>query len=87
LQRRSRFGPRRNVGTQGKGGREHRIMRALVQKVHGFLKSEDGPTATEYGVLLALICIGVITVMSAFGGHVEAIYTTLAGTMPGASSS
>ena len=29
-------------------------MKALVKKARTFLKSEDGPTATEYAVMLAL---------------------------------
>jgi len=48
-----------------------------------FLRSEDGPTATEYGVLIALICVGVIAALSGFGGHVGNIYVSIAGTMPG----
>jgi pilus assembly protein Flp/PilA len=35
-----------------------------VHKVKGFLKSEGGPTATEYAVMLALnivVCIATIT--------------------------
>ncbi|MCG3136425.1 MAG: hypothetical protein HJJLKODD_00258 [Phycisphaerae bacterium] len=41
-------------------------MKALVNKVREFLKSEDGPTATEYAVMLALIivvCLGAITTL------------------------
>lgn len=62
-------------------------MQTHLERVYDFLSSEDGPTTTEYGVMLALICVGVIAVMSAFGGRVESIYTMLAGTMPNASSS
>jgi len=51
------------------------------------LRSEDGPTATEYAVLIAIICIGVIVVMSGFGAHVDSIYASLAGTMPSPSGS
>ncbi len=41
-------------------------MRYLVQKVVTFLKKEDGPTAVEYAVMLALIivvCIAAITTL------------------------
>jgi len=51
------------------------------------LRSEDGPTATEYAVLIAIICIGVIVAMSGFGAHVDSIYASLAGTMPSPSGS
>ncbi len=32
-------------------------MKLLAKKVHRFLVSEDGPTAVEYAVMLALIII------------------------------
>jgi pilus assembly protein Flp/PilA len=43
-------------------------MRPLILCLAGFLKSEDGPTAVEYAVMLALIlvvCIGAITTIGA----------------------
>ena len=39
-------------------------MKKFTQKVTRFLKSEDGPTAVEYAVMLALIivvCLATIT--------------------------
>lgn len=47
-----------------------------------FLVSEGGPTATEYGVLIAIICIAVIGAMSAFGDHMNSIYTAVTNTIP-----
>ena len=41
-------------------------MKSLALKVQRFLVSEDGPTAVEYAVMLALIivvCIGAITIL------------------------
>jgi pilus assembly protein Flp/PilA len=41
-------------------------MRSLTNSVVNFLKREDGPTAVEYAVMLALIivvCIGAITTL------------------------
>ncbi len=57
-------------------------MRALFKDMCRLAFSEDGPTATEYGVLIGVICVGVIAAMSAFGEHVNNIYVTLAGTIP-----
>ncbi len=51
-----------------------------VRKVRHFLASDDGPTAVEYGVMLALIiavCAAVITALGA----------SLSGTFGGVSSS
>ncbi len=41
-------------------------MKSLAMKVQRFLVSEDGPTAVEYAVMLALIvivCMGAITTL------------------------
>jgi pilus assembly protein Flp/PilA len=41
-------------------------MRPLLQPIENFLRNEDGPTAIEYAVMLALIivvCIGAITTL------------------------
>jgi len=41
-------------------------MKSLAKKVQRFLASEDGPTAVEYAVMLALIivvCLGTITTL------------------------
>ncbi len=62
-------------------------MNALFAQISLFLNSEEGPTATEYAVLLSVIAIGVLGAMSAFGDHVNNIYLTLAGTVPVASGS
>jgi pilus assembly protein Flp/PilA len=46
------------------------VVRKLTQAVVGFVKKEDGPTAVEYAIMLALIvtiCIGVITTIGSNG--------------------
>ncbi len=45
-------------------------MRKLIQAAIQFIKKEDGPTAVEYAIMLALIvtiCIGVITTFGSNG--------------------
>ena len=39
----------------------------LSQQVIDFLRSEDGPTAVEYAVMLALIIVVCITAITALG--------------------
>jgi pilus assembly protein Flp/PilA len=54
-----------------------RIMRQLGQFVVNFLKAEDGPTAVEYAVMLALIivvCIGAITTL---GSNANKTFTSV----------
>jgi pilus assembly protein Flp/PilA len=60
-------------------------MRKLGQFVVDFLKAEDGPTAVEYAVMLALIvvvCIGAITTL---GSNANKTFTSV-GTVIGSSS-
>ena len=42
-------------------------MRSLVDKVKTFLVSEDGPTAVEYAVMLALIILVALVAIKAVG--------------------
>jgi pilus assembly protein Flp/PilA len=45
-------------------------MNSLALKVRRFLKSEDGPTAVEYAVMLALIIVVCLTVIGNLGTNV-----------------
>ena len=42
-------------------------MRNLRNKLLNFLKKEDGPTAVEYAVMLALIIVVCLTAVQAIG--------------------
>jgi pilus assembly protein Flp/PilA len=42
-------------------------MRTGSSRLHRFLAADDGPTAVEYAVLLALILIGIITIVAGVG--------------------
>ena len=57
-------------------------MNAINQVIRRFLRSEDGPTATEYAVLIAVICVAAIGALSSFGVHMDNLYTSLASTIP-----
>ena len=46
-------------------------MRSLAKKVQRFLVSEDGPTAVEYAVMLALIIIVCLTTIGSLGNAVN----------------
>jgi pilus assembly protein Flp/PilA len=56
----------------------------LLKKVQRFLVSEDGPTAVEYAVMLALIIIVCLASISAIGNSAKATFdqvdTALQGT-------
>ena len=53
------------------------IVQTLIRRFAAFLKEEDGPTATEYAVLLAVISITVMVAMAAFGQRMTGIYVAV----------
>ena len=52
-------------------------MKLFAQKVQRFLVSEDGPTAVEYAVMLALIVIVCLTAISAIGSKASVTFSTV----------
>lgn len=52
-------------------------MRSLAKKVQRFLVSEDGPTAVEYAVMLALIIIVCLTAISSLGTATSDVFTDI----------
>ena len=46
---------------------EERHMKRFLSKVQHFVKSEDGPTAVEYAVMLALIIVVCLAAISTIG--------------------
>lgn len=53
-------------------------MKNLAQKVQRFLVSEDGPTAVEYAVMLALIVIVCLTAIQAIGTNASTTFQSVA---------
>ena len=49
-----------------------------------FLKSEDGPTATEYAVMLALIIVACIATVTLLGTNVDALFGQVDAAVAGA---
>ncbi len=60
-------------------------MRKFAECVVNFMKREDGPTAVEYAVMLALIIVVCITAITALGTNANKTFTSVANTV-GASS-
>lgn len=53
-------------------------MRNLHEKLVKFFKSEDGPTAVEYAVMVALIIVVSIAAISALGQKTSAVFSATA---------
>jgi pilus assembly protein Flp/PilA len=60
-------------------------MRKFQQSLVNFIKREDGPTAVEYAVMLALIIVVCITAITALGTNANKTFTTVGNTIAGAS--
>ncbi len=52
-------------------------MKTFVQQVRQFLVSEDGPTAVEYAVMLALIVVVCLTAISAIGTNASSTFNSV----------
>ena len=53
-------------------------MKSIANKVQRFLKSEDGPTAVEYAIMLALIVIVCLTAIQAVGTNAADAFQNIA---------
>ena len=53
-------------------------MRSLIQPVIRFLNAEDGPTAVEYAVMLALIIVVCIVAITALGTNANKTFANVA---------
>ena len=62
-------------------------MKSFLNCAKTFLKSEDGPTATEYAVMLALIIIVALGAITGLGTTVQGIFTNVDTALPGAAAS
>jgi pilus assembly protein Flp/PilA len=57
-------------------------MTALVNRVKSFLTEEEGATATEYAVMLALIIVIALGAISALGTKVSGTFANIESAMP-----
>ena len=53
-------------------------MRQVTKKVVEFLKKEDGPTAVEYAVMLALIIVVCIAAITTLGSNANNTFSSVA---------
>ena len=56
-------------------------MKHLTQAFVNFLQREDGPTAVEYAVMLALIIVVCIAAITTLGNNAKSTFTTVGNTI------
>lgn len=60
-------------------------MNGMIAKVRRFLVSEDGPTAVEYAVMLALIVVACVTIIKNLGTSLSSTFSSVSSTLSSAS--
>ena len=58
-------------------------MSRNLAKILRFLSSEDGPTAVEYAVMLALIVVVCITVIQSLGTSISGTFSSVQSSIAG----
>jgi pilus assembly protein Flp/PilA len=54
------------------------MLTKICARIENFLKKEDGPTAVEYAVMLALIIVICLTAVQLLGKNSSALFQTVA---------
>ena len=62
------------------------MMKKFAQAVVSFVKNEDGPTAVEYAVMLALIVVVCITAITTLGTNANNTFSYVGGKIGGTGS-
>ncbi len=62
------------------GGDKH-MLNALITRLHE-LRNEEGATAVEYGIMVALIAAVIIAVVTALGQEVNAAFQAVVDALP-----
>ena len=60
-------------------------MNKLLLRARHLLVSEDGPTAVEYAVMLALIVVVCLATITLIGTRANATFNVIANALPAAS--
>ncbi|MCE9608264.1 MAG: Flp family type IVb pilin [Planctomycetia bacterium] len=60
-------------------------MHKLVKKIQSFIRSEDGPTAVEYAVMLALIVVVCLTTIRTLGTNANTTFSKVSTSLTSAS--
>jgi len=56
-----------------------------MDKMIRFFKDEEGATAVEYGLIVALIAAVIVGIVATLGTQIQAAFTTVSGQLPAGS--
>lgn len=57
-------------------------MQKTLDLIRAFAREEDGVTAIEYGLLAALIAVGIVVGAGALGKNLNGLFNAIAGALP-----
>ena len=61
-------------------------LQMLAQRAGERIRREDGATAVEYGLLVALIAAVIVAIVATLGTQVQGAFQTVSDAMPGGGS-
>lgn len=70
------------TGMGERRGKEGKAMQFVICWIKTFLVSEDGPTATEYAVMLALIAMVCLAAIGGLGTKVSTLFSNADSVIP-----
>ncbi|MBN3773854.1 MULTISPECIES: Flp family type IVb pilin [Burkholderia] len=53
-------------------------MSRMIEKIAWFIQDQDGVTAIEYGLIAALIAIGIVVALTTIGTDLKTVFSTVA---------
>ncbi|KVD47933.1 pilus assembly protein [Burkholderia sp. MSMB1072] len=53
-------------------------MSRIIEKIAWFVRDQDGVTAIEYGLIAALIAIGIVVALTTIGTDLKTVFSTIA---------
>ncbi len=62
-------------------------MTEICDRAKALCVSQDGPTTTEYAIMLALIVLVALTAISGIGMKVDGVFTTIGSGLSGGAAS
>jgi len=59
-------------------------MKSIINITKQFIRDEEGATAVEYGMMVALIAAVIVTIVTTLGTQVQNAFTTISNALPAA---
>ena len=53
-------------------------MDKILKRIRNFIRAEEGPTAVEYAVMLAMIIVVCLAAVRTLGTHAKTTFTNIA---------